>query len=426
MANAPEPDKIQETVQPDSKNQSGLIKFLTDPKKLTGTFIGLIVFALVAPVLFTKLSFGVVFDEHTGPIGDTFGIMNPFIAIAAAILTFAAFAAQFIANEKLREDADKDRKENRDEQKKAAIRNQKQQITSRFYEMLQIHRDNVKELEWVQSIHYQKEDTLKKEDDCVQKRGRQIFLYHLIEFDFIYAIIDALYSDLDVKDKIEKAYNIFYKNAPDELFNAAVRERIRNFIQEHNSAISVSLSFYSSSDPLYDLFHNHNAVIRMLEHIFYFKDYFKLQPLFNGHFEELNNYYRHLFLTVKTVAKEKEEYLSYDEKRDLLRILRAQLTNTEQIMLFYNWVSGNGRQWEEDVPDGFHFFTEYRMIHNIMPGRMLPVHLLYKEGKAPKKFIRYITEHLPIYSSIKSFCTKDDPMFEFEERRGNPKFDYDK
>ena len=37
----------------------------------------------------------IVFSPHTGVIGDTFGIMNPIIAIAAAIITFAAFYMQW-------------------------------------------------------------------------------------------------------------------------------------------------------------------------------------------------------------------------------------------------------------------------------------------------------------------------------------------
>src|SRR5574344_2655544 len=36
-----------------------------------------------------------------GQTGDSFGIMNPFIAIAAALLTFAAFWVQYNANRKM-------------------------------------------------------------------------------------------------------------------------------------------------------------------------------------------------------------------------------------------------------------------------------------------------------------------------------------
>ena len=54
------------------------------------------------PTFFPFTEFGpIVFSAKTGWIGDTFGIMNPIIAIAAAIITFAAFYMQWLANEKV-------------------------------------------------------------------------------------------------------------------------------------------------------------------------------------------------------------------------------------------------------------------------------------------------------------------------------------
>jgi hypothetical protein len=60
---------------------------------------------------------------------------------------------------------------------------------------------------------------------------------------------------------------------------------------------------------------------------------------------------------------------TYADKRQLLRILRAQLSSAEQTLLFFNWLSGHGKEWEEDASksNGIHFFTDYRMIHNIIP-----------------------------------------------------------
>lgn len=55
------------------------------------------------PVWFTKP--GELDFRNTGQIGDTIGgIMGPFVAIAAAILTFLAFWVQFKANEQQRKD----------------------------------------------------------------------------------------------------------------------------------------------------------------------------------------------------------------------------------------------------------------------------------------------------------------------------------
>lgn len=429
-------DSESEKSKTDEQEKSYLVKIFTNPEKLFRISAGLILFALIAPLLFTHCSTGFVFDDDATNISSGISIMNPFIAIAAAIITFAAFWVQYKANMDLREEAKKDREQakidredNQEERVKAEKRNRKQQIINRFYEMLQIHRENVKELEWNQQIHYEKDDrSFREENECIQKRGRQIFFYYLLEFDFIYLIIRGLYPELGIKEKVKKAYNIFYKNVYDDRFDFKKRAILRKFFQNSEYRFSGAISNISNifgkniinKDDLNQLISN--------------KDYFELQPLFKGHFDELNNYYRHLFLTVKTIAnenkkklknKENKDDLSYEEKRDLLRILRAQLTNTEQIMLFYNWFSENGRSWEQDDLNGNHFFTEYHMIHNIMPRRMLPIRLLCIQNNPYQNFIDYFGQK-PIYSFIKEYCSKDDPMFEFEDREDCPKFDYDK
>ena len=81
---------------------------------------------------------------------------------------------------------------------------------------------------------------------------------------------------------------------------------------------------------------------------------------FTGYVNTFGHYYRHLYQTVKFISR--QEGLTYSEKRDFLRILRAQLSSQEQVMLFYNWKSGFGSQWENENNK---FFTDYRMIHNI-------------------------------------------------------------
>jgi hypothetical protein len=101
---------------------------------------------------------------------------------------------------------------------------------------------------------------------------------------------------------------------------------------------------------------------------------FNYKP-FSGHQSILAHYYRHLFQTVKFITKQNESLISYESKRDYLRILRSMLSNHEQILLYYNWLSGFGAKWEKKR-ETYHldksynnsdnrFFTDYRMIHNI-------------------------------------------------------------
>ena len=66
-------------------------------------FIIIIAIICLFPFLLTRN--GCLDFTDTGEIGDTIGgIMGPFVAIAAAILTFFAFWVQFKANEQQRKD----------------------------------------------------------------------------------------------------------------------------------------------------------------------------------------------------------------------------------------------------------------------------------------------------------------------------------
>ena len=362
---------------------------------------GTILFALVAPWLFTAHTSSIAFNNETGAIGDTFGIMNPFIAIAAALITFAAFWVQYQANQSMQNE------------------NRKQQIITRFYEMLKIHRENVKELEWIQTIyspkatHYQIPD-----EELSTRQGRPKFNYYLTEFDLIYKILDILAPKLKKCEKITKAYSIFYYGGENNFFDYKLRNKLfQSLAKTDKKAFSEEVKniFISHS--------NSEKIEIIIEILFQNRVYFISQPPFYGLFDGLLSYYRHLFLMVKTIANEDEKFIPYSEKRELLNILRAQLSNKEQIMLFYNWFSGNGSEWEENGDSGNHFFTKYRMIHNIIPHLMVP----FKDSKkdthrAYVKIIRYFS----YCKSVKNYGTKDDPIFEFEYDKNFPSFDYNK
>lgn len=78
--------------------------------------------------------------------------------------------------------------------------------------------------------------------------------------------------------------------------------------------------------------------------------------------DSFGHYFRHLFLMVKFTVSKSKKIISYEEKRNYLRILRASLSTYEQVFLYYNWLSTYGKKWEDDKN---HFFTDYRMIHNV-------------------------------------------------------------
>lgn len=255
--------------------------------------------------------------------GDALGgVLNPIIGIIAILVTYLAFFIQFLANKQV--------------QNQFKI----QQFESQFYEMLRIHKDNVNEM-------------------YLSAQGQK--------FEGRYAL-ELIYSEL-----------IFSYNTCKTIVD-------RNIIIGNNS---------------YKLQSNKDILIYIYRFWFYgieginkknFDDLENLcldelkfqqsvtvngeipQSILKGHQFRIAHYYRHLFQTVKFIVSENERFISYEEKRKYLRILRAQLSNHEQALLFFNWYSDFGYSWEESIDSGNKFFSDYRMIHNLYPELILNIY----------------------------------------------------
>ena len=308
-----------------------------------------IVLAFISPFILTRPSVTNDFDFSTsGQIGDTIGgLMNPFIALAGVIVTGLAFYIQYKANQQQRELFLKEQSENKrqlqeqiDNQNK---QNQLQQFESQFYEMLKLHRENISEMK-INGYDFEEGRTLKKFEKTTE--GRKIFVTMKTEFECIL----SLYSkDRKLnKEGFQKCYKLFFsgleefdKTYPDEnIFTELFRKARKQHKEPELGKITTNQA--------------------RKEFLPYAKLYFNYKP-FSGHSPRLGHYFRHLYLTVKSIANS-SIVTDYDEKMKYLRILRAQLSNHEQILLFYNWISEYGSDWENKKHS---FFTEYCMIHNL-------------------------------------------------------------
>ena len=344
------------------------------------------------------------------------GLSAPFSAGIAAILTFIAFWTQYSANKIMIED------------------NQKQETTRRFYEMLNIHKENVSELKFLLYTPKSYASNNIKSFDNVpisENKGREIFHFYNREFSFLYdfiCIVDNIQRNslfAQKKKAVVDAYNIFYKRKFRSSEERDLLNKIGNAIYESKNETEYKKRIFSAiENSLYDELQK-----REIENLFYrfweHKLFFGKQKPFIGHFAFLNHYYRHLYLTVKLVADDSK--LSYETKRNLLRILRAQLTDKEQLMLFYNWLSGFGCQWEamkenKNNPDAVlkNYFTRYRMIHNIYPGDVVFCSKNDEKDRA-KEFIHFykmvcVDENLPPKMCLeKKYGIDNEVLFQFED-----------
>jgi hypothetical protein len=318
----------------------------------------LIVISFIAPWVLTR--FSILDLTETGQIGDTLGgIMNPFIAIAGVIVTYLAFYMQFKANQYQREQFEiqlkKEKEQFRQELDLQKEQFSKTQFENQFYEMLRVHRENVNDLKYkevyidVKNIN----SSYIKDNDII---GIKTFPFLLTEFEFSFKLAKENFEEADLKSQVNEAYGLFWNGVKENerekhnIFAAALNDK--NFL---------------------------NKTILL------------------GNSNQLAHYYRQLFQTVKFIVY--QTIFTYEEKRKYIRILRSQLSNEEQALLFYNWFSGFGKQWENE---NNRFLTDFRMIHNLFPN------MLVNEIKLEKIF--------NINTGYKTEQNREiDSLFEFQD-----------
>jgi hypothetical protein len=316
----------------------------------------IIVISFLSPFILTRNSVNSDFDfSKTGQIGDTIGgLMNPFIALAGVIVTGLAFYIQYKANQQQREMFLNEQAENKrqfqeqiDNQNK---QNQLQLFEAQFYEMLRLHKENVNEIELAAkrklSTTINGEIENKYETFYVTKRNAFVELKK--EFEFILRQFKSNGFGKINKASFKKCYDIFFwglnKVTDDQV---SLNQKLENATEEtlENILFNIKNNQFPSSE------------------LGPYEEQINFEILaFEGHSEFFGHYYRHLFHTVKFVVFQDEAFLDYEQKIKYLRILRAQLSNHEQMLLFYNWLSGYGYDWENEKQS---FFTKYCMIHNL-------------------------------------------------------------
>ncbi len=331
-------------------------------------FLLLIVIVCFFPYWFTSRSFFNLDFNKTGPIGDTIGgIMGPFIAIVAAFLTFIAFWVQYKFNKEQILRFDKQETDLKVER-----------FENRFFELLKLHRDNVQEFE---IVRYHTKHLSENED--TKLTGRRIFVSMVDELRLSYRTVELANKTLIGQDKVQEDYyskKDLFKVAYLLFFDGIATDK---FIRTNNPSDSLR---YKVLGKKYDLLllelfplveKIQTCFIRREEE---YKTYIKCkdeivpgapaQSLeriaipkikyypFGGHNSRLGHYFRHLYQMVKYVIKQDERVIN--NKYEYIKIVRAQLSNYEQVLLYYNSISVFGKAWLDEK-----YLTEWRMIKNL-------------------------------------------------------------
>jgi len=387
-------------------------------------YFGIFVFVICwFPIIFTKFHTGIDFNL-TGQIGETIGgIMGPFIAIAAAGLTFLAFWVQYKANEQQKADI-------LDLKSRAEI----EKLETKFFEMIKLHRDNVSELTYTSfkkhlGEKFSSDDNTKEQTAISRKVFRVIYsdflkinqeLSHFFEeinendiyeegylinlkknielqkrnINLIqYAKVDILYCiiyfGLSYED--QQTIRFFFKNRYKEIFFESViqfaalkpkeeSEHWRKWTNFRYYDSNIQMSYFetlmdlrkkSSKWDTLDI--NKQDQLNSLGNI----NYQNHEKYYGGHQFRLGHYFRHLYQTVTFI--DQSALLDYKGKYSNIKLLRGQISTFEQSIFFLNSVSALGRKWElenRETPEiainpNNQLITKYNLIKNILNDKIL-------------------------------------------------------
>ncbi len=365
-----------------------MIAKIISEKLLKNIAWGLLAFGALASIILivralcNGLNIGGNLDmAATGQIGDFIGgVVGTIISAAGFIFLYLTLNSQNAAI---------------DYQKEAF---EKEKIESRFFELLQLHRANVSELSF---RHSENGDELSS--------GRKVFKDIYYQLTYAIRLITYSIKDLENKDilisqsfidgysndgEIQRqliisnlAYSLVFFGIANESYEALNNFLLKDFktVFVNRLIEFVSLipnkeskywkdweSFYSNitfgsnikghfdGPPAEEDVHQvYN--LKPLKDLIASKKFFKY---FGGHQAKLGHYYRHMFITTKYIDS---KALSFADKEEYIRILRAQLSNYEQFLLFFNSICAIGREWELNYKATQYkwLITKFNLIRNV-------------------------------------------------------------
>lgn len=303
----------------------------------------------VGPEFITARYSSISSTIDSGKMGDTFGgTLGPIIAWIAAILTFAAFYIQYEAN-----------KMHIIQFEKQANDTVVESFENRFFELIRLHRENVEEQN-IQGIIL----------------GRKVFTTYYFELRYIYIVLEATHDNnppstpLKAGELTNLAYLIFFfgighvttsvfdhispRYCKEKFFVDALgrlEKEKRGYRESLRKTQQNNLAAENNVAVLPDLEITHRGKTAVFKQVY--------EP-FTGHGTKIGHYYRHLFQTVRYVATQEHKVFTPEVKYSYVKTLRAQLSNFEQVLFYYNAVSILGQAWIENK-----YIQEFRLITNL-------------------------------------------------------------
>lgn len=208
------------------------------------------------------------------------------------------------------------------------IDSKKKQTEEHFFKMLDYHNENVRLLN-VKHI-----ENLKGKSE-----GRRAFVVFRIQLKGLIKIVrdinTTLKLNLQDKEIIDIAYVCFYYGIDDD------EDWNKEFEQKISLVTNEGLDFAN--------------LIRSIKYEIKSKENINIG---RTNQTSLSSYYRNMYNAIKLI--DEDEYLTKTEKKKLITIYRAQLSNPELYVLFMSLMSRFGKNWEEK-----NFILKYEFIKNL-------------------------------------------------------------
>lgn len=264
--------------------------------------------------------------QNYGLVGDSYGIYN---ALFSAFALFGVIWTLYI--------------QQRDTKRTSLV--------NRFYKMLDYQEKLIKEMT-VYPVCMAKPNTT-----VLPVSGRKVFVEYKIQLKYLMKAVTEVSENLKLEltdpDVADIAYAVFY-------YGAATGWK--EFMLEY-------LKDYPDAEKLVD---NINTVLAGQKYRRYF--------LGRTNQNYLSVYFRNIYNTIKII--DSTNLLSEGEKKGYIKILRAQLSNAELYVLFFNLLSRFGKKWITNE-----YVSKYEIIQNLPPK--------YCDGYDPKGYfdtIKYESE----------------------------------
>lgn len=273
------------------------------------------------PYLFTKWS--IVDFTETGEIGDTIGgIMSPFISIIGALLTFAAFWVQYLAN-----------------QKQFEIFNRQQE------------KENIDHVE--KRIFFLIEHYFRLEGQLNHSgwTGKAAFGICLKEIKTIINIISIAIKDCYNIEEDFNSFNNHYKYAIISVSvdlwwtglnkNKSEKQILLDILKEFNNitkigdpeSIEFEFAFYDDKPKLFSEFKNHIFNARQKRSLVV--DFVEIHQLGISRSNQFSAYFKSIYSILSYINKVDSELLNFHSKKTWIHFFVNLLSDEEQELLAY-------------------------------------------------------------------------------------------